>query len=292
MIKVYTKEFIKFIRDIAPGKRSSEIAVMAASKYPELNITVSKIQGLMSRYKIRNGLKCGSEPRWKEEHFEFLREFIPGHSEKEIQKALEEKFGEKTTINNIGNLKSKLGIKSGTFGGRFQKGQISFNKGKKWADFMSEEGQKKSRKTCFKKGNIPLNRVEIGYERVNSDGYVQVKVQDNHKNDNFKLKHYLVWESHYGPVPKGYMLRFLDGNKQNCDINNLALVSESEKLYLSKMKRITDPELHKGQILIAKVLNKANKCKKQKVESDEDLQTCVMFDITKNDLRKQVKNND
>lgn len=288
MIKVYTQEFIDFLREITPGKRSSEVAKLAAAKYPDLNLTQPKIRQIMSRYKIRSGVKCGNEPRWTEEHFDFLRKFVPGHNEKEIQQALFEKFGEKTSINNIGNLKKKAGVKSGTVGGQFQKGIIPFTKGKKWSEFMSEEGQKKSLKTCFKKGNVPANRKEIGYERVDHEGFVYVKVQDLHQNRNFKQKHYLVWEQHNGPVPKGYILRFLDGNRQNCDISNLALVSVSEKLILSKMQRTTNPELHKTQILVAQVMDKARKRKRKDKTQDKDYnlisKTCALFDISTKEL--------
>ena len=201
---------------------------------------------------------------------------------------IQDKFGIKTSIGNISNLKNMAGVKSGTVGGQFQKGQVSWNKGKKWSEFMSEEGQKKSLKTCFKKGNVPANRKEIGYERVDHEGFVYVKVQDLHQNRNFKQKHYLVWEQHNGPVPKGYILRFLDGNRQNCDISNLALVSVSEKLILSKMQRTTNPELHKTQILVAKVMDKARKRKRKDKTQDKDYnlisKTCALFDISTKEL--------
>ena len=288
MIKVYTQEFIDYLREITPGKRSSEVAKLAAAKYPELELDLKKVRNILNKNKIRSGVKCSVEPRWKEEHLQFLREFVPGHNEKEIQQALFEKFGEKTSLNNINNLKRKAGVKSGTVGGQFQKGQISHNKGKKWSEFMSEEGQKNSLKTCFKKGNVPANRKEIGYERVDHEGFVYVKVQDLHQNRNFKQKHYLVWEQHNGPVPKGYILRFLDGNRQNCDISNLALVSVSEKLILSKMQRTTNPELHKTQILVAQVMDKVRKRKRKDKSQDKDYnlisKTCALFDISTKEL--------
>ena len=263
MSKKYSKEQIDWLRQNAPGNYNKDIVSIFLNLWPESEMTYTKMNSLLCNYKIRLGTRSGKKTKWNEEHFQFLREFVPGHSEKEIQKSFEEKFGEKLSISNIGNLKNKVGVKSGTNGGQFQKGQIPHNKGKKWSEFMSEEGQKNSKKTCFKKGNIPVNRKEIGYERVDIEGYVYVKIQDLHQNKTFRQKHYLVWEDHYGPVPEGYQLRFLDGNRQNCDIENLALVGLSEKIYLNQMKKTTNTEFHKSQILIAKLINKANKLKRK-----------------------------
>lgn len=44
----------------------------------------------------------------------------------------------------------------------------------------------KARKTMFRKGNIPANHKPIGYERINADGYIEVKVAEPNK---FRLKH-------------------------------------------------------------------------------------------------------
>lgn len=266
MRKIYTKEQIAWLRENAPGHYCEDVVVMFRDKFPDENITNSKMRSLLTNHNIQLGVK-GQKLRWTNEKLDFLREFIPGHSEEEIKHELLVRFNEIVTRGIIGNLKAKLGVKSGTVGGQFVKGQKSWNKGKKWADFMSKKGQNNSRKTCFKKGNIPANSKKIGYQRVDVDGFVYVKVQDLHKNRNFKQKHYLVWEAHNGPVPKGYKLRFLDGNRQNCDINNLALVSNSEHLKLSQMERVVNPKLHKSQILVAKLLCKANKKATKKEKS-------------------------
>ena len=289
MSKKYSKEQIDWLRENAPGNYGEDVVSMFLELWPESEMTTIKMKSLLSNYKIRLGIGKGHKPKWNKEHFQFLREFVPGHSEKEIQKALEDKFGIKTSIGNIGNLKNMAGVKSGTIGGQFQKGQVSWNKGKKWSEFMSEEGRKNSLKTCFKKGNVPSNHKPIGYERVDIEGYVYVKVQDLHQNRNFRQKHYLVWEQHYGPVPKGYQLRFLDGNRQNCDISNLALVSNAEKVYLNRMTKTTDPELHKSQILIAKLIDTTNKRKNKKQKrsamTEEEIQACRLFDITREELQ-------
>ena len=58
------------------------------------------------------------------------------------------------------------------------------------------------------------------------EGRVLVKVNDKvlGGRDNWEYKHHLIWEKHYGKVPEGYRVLFLDGNTHNFDISNLACV--------------------------------------------------------------------
>ena len=169
--------------------------------------------------------------KWTPERREWFRAFVPGHSESEISAEHEHVFGTPLSNAQIGNAKTKLGVRSGTVGGRFEKGGTSFNKGKKWADFMTPEGQEASRRTCFKKGNMPHNALDkpVGTERVDSkDGYIYVKVAERPSrqdcNDNWRPKHHLAWEAEHGPVPPSTMIVFADRDKRNFDPSNLVAV--------------------------------------------------------------------
>ena len=106
---------------------------------------------------------------------------------------------------------------------RFPKGNIPANKGKK----MPANVYEKARKTMFRKGNIPANHKPIGYERINVDGYVEVKVAEPNK---FRLKHRIVWEENFGTIPPGYNVQFRDKNRQNLQPDNLYLISRSDQL--------------------------------------------------------------
>lgn len=109
--------------------------------------------------------------------------------------------------------------------GMFLKGHVPFNKGKKQHEFMSEEVIQKTIATRFKKGQIPVNIKNVGYERVNVDGYVEVKTEKG-----FVLKHRMIWVEHNGPIPKGYLVRFKNGNKQDIRIENLELVTCAQNM--------------------------------------------------------------
>lgn len=180
---------------------------------------------------------------------EFLIENVKGITLKELTYRFNKKFRTNVKESSIANRKVKLKIKSGIIGGQFGKGHIPFNKGTK--------GIMKANKTSFKKGNIPKNYKPIGYERINKDGYIEIKI----KGPNvFVLKHRYLYEQKYGKIPKGYKLIFADKNKQNLDINNLLLVTDAEELIMNNRKLISkNKELTKTGAVLAKVIDKTNK---------------------------------
>lgn len=108
---------------------------------------------------------------------------------------------------------------------RFKKGSAPHNKGKKIEEFMSEEGIKRSSATRFKKGHIPKDARPVGFERLDKNGYVWAKIAGQR---TMTLKHRWVWKTQNGKIPEGYMVAFKDGNRQNCDISNLYLLSKAD----------------------------------------------------------------
>ena len=82
---------------------------------------------------------------------------------------------------------------------------------------MSPELYAKCAPTMFKKGNQPRNHREVGSERVNRDGYIEIKVEE----------HRVIWEAAHGPIPKGCIVIFRDNDKQNLDISNLVMIKKS-----------------------------------------------------------------
>ena len=106
---------------------------------------------------------------------------------------------------------------------RYQKGCIPANKGKK----MNPDTYTKCAGTMFKKGNMPANHRDVGSERINKDGYIEVKVAEPNK---WKAKHRVIWEEANGPVEKGYNVQFKDGNRLNVSLDNLYLISRQRQL--------------------------------------------------------------
>ncbi|HOV80816.1 MAG TPA: HNH endonuclease signature motif containing protein [Bacillota bacterium] len=139
---------------------------------------------------------------------------------------------------------------------RFQPGHVPWNKGKKGVTFGGKATQ-------FKKGNKPANWVPIGSERVNADGYVEIKVADGQKQRNWKGKHIVIWEAANGPVPPDHAVIFGDGNKRNFDPENLILVSRAQLVRLNQRGLIqNNAELTKTGVIIADICNKIGERKR------------------------------
>lgn len=199
--------------------------------------------------------------KYTDEERAFLREFVPGHSHKEITEEFNSRFPEKVTVGQIKGSIKRYGLNTGRTG-RFEKGHATHNKGKKGVCAKGCE------KTWFEKGRLPHNTKPIGYERVTRDGYIEVKVAmrpgDTENGHNFVPKHRLVWEEVNGPIPKGHKIIFLDGDKENCTIENLAIVTCAEQLEITRKGLRSDVrEFTKTGILIARAGVTVNKIKKE-----------------------------
>lgn len=112
----------------------------------------------------------------------------------------------------------------------FPKGHVPANKGLRRPGYS--KGRGRMQETQFKKGNQPENYLPIGTERIDADGYLRVKIADglggtgNQKVWPFLHRH--RWEQAHGPIPEGYTVVFKDGDRSNCALENLELISRKE----------------------------------------------------------------
>ena len=199
--------------------------------------------------------------KWLEhpEYVEFMKDYIPGHVWDETVKAFYEKFGVTLTRSQIKNFCNRFNVRSGiTNAGCFKKGSIPHNKGKK----MSAETYRKVKGTMFKKGNIPKNHREVGSERVNVDGYVEIKVAEPNK---WVLKQRWLYEQHHNvKLTKSDVIIFLDGNRLNLNIDNLFLISRAALARFNQDKLYSDnSEMTKAAALMAELKTKTRKKRKE-----------------------------
>lgn len=66
----------------------------------------------------------------------------------------------------------------------------------------------------------------FGTAYINQQGYYIIgsRVEGN----KGKRLHRLIYENEYGPIPKGYDIHHIDGNKLNNDLDNLVALSRKE----------------------------------------------------------------
>lgn len=193
--------------------------------------------------------------RYTQEEKDFLGVYIPGHTYREIQAAFTDKFGWDITLGQVKGYMANHRINNGLTG-RFGKGHIPQNKGKKGQCASGCE------KTWFAPGHTPTNHRPIGSERISKDGYVEVKVAEPNK---WRLKHRVVWEETHGTVPKGKIIVFRDGDKTNTEINNLMLLSRGQNAVMNHTGLYKySGELKDTAVMLADIKIAANRARKKR----------------------------
>ncbi|MBY6965295.1 HNH endonuclease signature motif containing protein [Clostridium botulinum] len=190
--------------------------------------------------------------KYTKEQIEFITKNVKGRSNKELTKIFNNNFELSLKVSQIKSFKKNHKLDSG-LNGRFKPGHIPFNKGIKGVYAKGCE------KTWFKKGSTPINHRPVGSERITVDGYTEIKVEEPNK---WRLKQQLIWEKYNGPVPKGYVVIFGDGNQHNFNPDNLILVSRQQLLILNRNKLIQkDADLTRTAIIIADLHQKISQRK-------------------------------
>ena len=116
--------------------------------------------------------------------------------------------------------------------GRFTKGHVPHNKGRKGFCFKGSE------KGWFSTGTRPKNWLPIGHMRkMAREGYYEVKISaTGYKPTDWVPVQRLVWERCTGkPVPKGCVVYYLDGNYENYEITNLGCITKAQNMMRNSM---------------------------------------------------------
>ena len=263
----YPPEVGEVIAELMATHCNREIAEALNERFPELpKFTALKV----NCYKKNHGLKSSrrvlpkGRTKFPEGIGSFIAENIRGRSYAELAAMVREHFGIEFTVRQAQTYAKNHGLANGR-DGRFTKGSIPYNKGKKQTEFMSPEQIENSKRTRFQTGHMPHNHLEVGTVVVTTDGYLARKIGEP---SQWEMVHRRVWEDHNGPIPKGYCIIFLDGNPLNCDISNLQMVSLAENCRMNQSHmRFSDPELTKTGIMVAKLSNAAGK-KKRSLKND------------------------
>lgn len=151
-----------------------------------------------------------SELGWIEEHHKDDR--------KEMFAAFQARFNRPdVSFQNIFALCKRKGWLTGRYG-RFVKGGPSLWTGRKRPPHPNSDACQ------FKKGLIPHNTRPMWSERVDRDGYIEMKVPVRNPftghSTRYMHKHRYLWEQVNGPLPKGMCLKSVDGNRRNTDPAN------------------------------------------------------------------------
>ena len=207
--------------------------------------------------------------KWSPEAVDFLRENTKGRKATEVTEMLNQTFGTSFTVKQVREAKKRYHLPSGV-DTRFRKGHDSPNKGRR----VTEAQYRLLSQTFFKKGHKAPNKLPIGTIVKNSEGYWQQKVGDSGvQRQDWVFCHRQIWESLHGPIPPGHVVTFLNGNKDDLDPGNLALVSREEHATLTRRNlRSEDPDITQNGVYIARLVSKINEKVRKITKNNEVMQ--------------------
>lgn len=184
---------------------------------------------------------------WTDQIRTFMKANAEHISRSEMAHQISRRFGVEVTMIMVKNAYRRFGIRGRDT--RIQAGNIPPNKGKKGHCMPG------SVRTQFKPGMRPKNWLPVGSERINSDGFTQVKLTDTgYPPRDWVMKSTIEWEKANGPMPTGHILRFIDGDRANCHPDNLLLVSRQENAVMNRWLRIN--ELPDGGLITVHLMAK------------------------------------
>lgn len=222
-------ELIAFMRENVTGITSQELAERVNAAF-DTAYTASQIKTIKGNYKLKCGRKSGFPAGLPSKKFPAeIRNYIlanyKGVGPTEMTTRLNSLFGASYEKRQLSAYYKNHNLVCGLTG-RFEAGHVPPNKGRKGYYAPGSE------KGWFRKGEQSINHKPVGSERIDvKDGYVLIKTAEPNV---YRPKHKVIWEAAHGSVPQGYVITFIDGNKQNLDIGNLRLITKGENATLNK----------------------------------------------------------
>lgn len=224
---IWTNEQIKYLKRIASGK-PKKVTLEKINKKFNLNLSLKQLNNCMSS----NNIKVNIRHVWTDEQVEYLKKIAEGTSRKEIVKKLNDKFNLNLTLLQVRDCMNNRNIRNNLD-----------------TRFSSQEG-----------GNRCQQEKPVGTISKWECGYTRIKTGDN----EWEFIQRYVWRKHHGEIPPGHSVIFLDGNTDNYNIENLALVNRNELMKYNSMRlKSNDIELNKTAVNLAKLIVKVKETEKQ-----------------------------
>lgn len=109
----------------------------------------------------------------------------------------------------------------------------------------------------FKKAQTPLNKMPIGSETIYYDKGIKKTYIKIGEPNIWERKQVYLYKKYKGNVPDDGIVIFLDGNKNNFNIDNLELVTRHENNIIAGNKLwCNNKDLNKTQVILAKLKSK------------------------------------
>jgi hypothetical protein len=251
--KIYMPVHIRFLGKKIVGRSCKEVTRLFNERFG-MSATPGAIKTILTKNGLRNnhgrGVSRTDRKKYLPYHIQFLKGIVKGRSYAEITEMFNMEFGFAISVKAMHGILGKHKLKNGR-DCRIRPGNIPPNKGRKgYCPAGCEKG-------WFKPGQRPFTTMPLGSERISVDGYVELKYSEKSgpPKNRWKGKHVLVWEKANGPVPKSHVVIFVDGNRRNFKLRNLALISRKELAVLNHagMLASNDEDITKVSVNIARL---------------------------------------
>ena len=164
---------------------------------------------------------------YSQEEIDYLKSIFNGTPSKQIIELYNQKYNKNMTYNQLIAFKKQYNVKSGL--------DVRFKAGK----------------VINPNPPLPIGHEIISYK--NGLKRVRIKVAE-HK---YVEKSRYIYEQHYGKIPEDCNIIFLDGNRDNYNIDNLKCITKSQhRILAGNCLYFQDKELNKTSILIAQLQDK------------------------------------
>jgi len=253
----WTAEWLAFIGEAYKTMTAEGVAEAFRCRFG-LKATAGQIKSAFRNHGIKCGRKHADRIK-RPRHCDYTpaqRDFIvEGYKTMTLRKltaAFNAAFGTKKPESALNAFCGNHHVFSGRTG-RFPKGHVPANKDHKGVHY--------SPATEFKKGHVDPNHVRpLGAERYDK-GVLMVKIAEKNLYTDcptrFKRKAIVVWERENGPVPKGMIVRQIDGKPENCEPENLVLISKALNARLNQRYFKEEPaEIKPTVFILAKLITK------------------------------------
>jgi hypothetical protein len=230
----YTAEQIDFIQLNCSKMTAAELVVLFNQTFND-NRTKKGLQYFMQS---RGWTTIKRPNTWADgftaEQKDFMRQYAPEMSRKELAEFFNAFFGTAICLNTIKGWCARHKLPSPNGNGRF----TSENHPRWQEGLSSEEIKAHFSEESFAKLLTPMleanKKHKIGDEIIRHGvPYIVINEEYGHGIDHrIKLKSHYIWEQQYGEVPSDHMMIHLDNDPMNCEISNLRCIPKKYRSFL------------------------------------------------------------
>lgn len=258
----FSPSLVAIVAEWLPGHTDEELASHLAELTGE---PFSELQA--KNWRASRRIPCGRRKTKEERHsrridpevMEDIRNFTPGHTDKELAEYLSKVFNKPYDRKKAKGFRINHDIPLGKpieGGGKFQKGHKSWSKG-------IHTGRRSINE--FKKGHIPSNTLPLGTRTKSyfSNGSYRWKTKIGEPNI-WEFDHRLIWEKAHGPIPEDHVVMILDQDPDHLELDNLICVSKAVLSQFNKNPIQTkDREINRARVKLAEYKREINLKRKE-----------------------------